>query len=207
MYHCATCIPVDCYFSEIKIEPTIYHTQSETAKAYTNNAVKLTSRCKLYFTHYILPERVGSSWSWLHGSWIYNYLYNQCLSALMLWVWTPIRWDVLDTALCWFGVFWLQQDGPQSFTKVVTKKILSTILFFLLTVTTTVAVSSTTTSGKMNFHFNVYLVCDFHGINYNQVRCTRYSNMLIWCLLTPTGQIFRPLKLEQTCLLCTSAHL
>jgi hypothetical protein len=40
------------------------------------------------------------------------------------------------------------------------------LLFFLLTVTTTVAVSSTTTSGKMNFHFNVYLVCDFHGINY-----------------------------------------
>jgi len=24
------------------------------------------------------------SWSWLYGSWIYNYLYNQCLSPLTL---------------------------------------------------------------------------------------------------------------------------
>ena len=27
-------------------------------------------------------------WSWLYGSWIYNYLCNQCLSPLKLWVWT-----------------------------------------------------------------------------------------------------------------------
>jgi len=27
--------------------------------------------------------------SWLYGSWIYNYLCNQCLSPLMLWVQTP----------------------------------------------------------------------------------------------------------------------
>ena len=29
------------------------------------------------------------SWSWSYGSWIYNYLCNQCLSPLMLWVRTP----------------------------------------------------------------------------------------------------------------------
>ena len=28
----------------------------------------------------------GSSWSWSYGSWIYNYLCNQHLSPLMLWV-------------------------------------------------------------------------------------------------------------------------
>ena len=28
----------------------------------------------------------GSSWSWSYGSWIYNYLCNQCLSAPQLWV-------------------------------------------------------------------------------------------------------------------------
>jgi hypothetical protein len=33
----------------------------------------------------------GSSWLWLYGSWIYNYLWNQCLSPLMLWVWISIR--------------------------------------------------------------------------------------------------------------------
>jgi len=26
------------------------------------------------------------SWPWSYGSWIYNYLCNQCLSPLMLWV-------------------------------------------------------------------------------------------------------------------------
>jgi hypothetical protein len=30
-------------------------------------------------------------WSWSHGSWIYNYLCNQCLSPLMLWVRISIR--------------------------------------------------------------------------------------------------------------------
>jgi hypothetical protein len=36
----------------------------------------------------------GPSWSWSYGSWIYNYLCNQCLSPLKLWVWTPFmtRW-------------------------------------------------------------------------------------------------------------------
>ena len=28
----------------------------------------------------------GPSWSWSHSCWIYNYLYNQCLSSLKLWV-------------------------------------------------------------------------------------------------------------------------
>jgi len=33
----------------------------------------------------------GPSWPWSYGSWIYNYLCNQCLSALMLWVRISIR--------------------------------------------------------------------------------------------------------------------
>ena len=41
---------------------------------------------------------LGSSWS--YGSLIYNYLYNQCLSLIMLWVWIPLRRDVLDTTVC-----------------------------------------------------------------------------------------------------------
>ena len=40
----------------------------------------------------------GPSWSWLHGSWIYNYLCNQCLSSLMLWVRISIR--ARCTTLC-----------------------------------------------------------------------------------------------------------
>jgi hypothetical protein len=33
----------------------------------------------------------GLSWPWSYGSWIYNYLYNQCLSPLMLWVRISMR--------------------------------------------------------------------------------------------------------------------
>jgi hypothetical protein len=41
---------------------------------------------------------VGPLWSWSHGSWIYNYLCNQCLSPLMLWVQISIRASC--TTLC-----------------------------------------------------------------------------------------------------------
>jgi hypothetical protein len=34
------------------------------------------------------------------SSWIYNYLCNQCLSPLMLWVWILLRQDVLNAILC-----------------------------------------------------------------------------------------------------------
>jgi hypothetical protein len=40
----------------------------------------------------------GPSWSWSYGSWIYNYLCNQCLSPLMLWVQVLIR--ARCTTLC-----------------------------------------------------------------------------------------------------------
>ena len=40
----------------------------------------------------------GPSWSWSYGSWNYNYLCNQCLSPLMLWVRISIR--ARCTTLC-----------------------------------------------------------------------------------------------------------
>jgi len=48
-------------------------------------------------------------WSWSYGSWIYNYLCNQLLSPLTLWVRIP-RWrGVLDTTL-WYKVCqWLAE--------------------------------------------------------------------------------------------------
>jgi len=33
----------------------------------------------------------GPLWSWSSGSWIYNYLCNQCLSLLKLWLRIPLR--------------------------------------------------------------------------------------------------------------------
>jgi hypothetical protein len=35
-----------------------------------------------------------------YGSWTYNYLCNQFLSPLILWIRTPFRRSVLDTTLC-----------------------------------------------------------------------------------------------------------
>ena len=39
-------------------------------------------------------------WSWSYGSWIYNYIWNQCLSPLTLRVQTTLGQGVLDTTLC-----------------------------------------------------------------------------------------------------------
>jgi hypothetical protein len=47
-----------------------------------------------------LPILEGRSWSWSYGSCSYNYLCNQCLSPLRLWVRILFRRGVLDTTLC-----------------------------------------------------------------------------------------------------------
>jgi hypothetical protein len=59
------------------------------------------------------------SWQWSYGSWIYNYLCNQYLSPLMLWVRISIR--VRCTTLCDKVCQWLATDrwfslGPPVYT-------------------------------------------------------------------------------------------
>jgi hypothetical protein len=53
--------------------------------------------------------RQASSWAWSYGSWIYNYLCNQCLSSPMLWAWISIR--ARCTTLCDKVCQWLRQVG------------------------------------------------------------------------------------------------
>ena len=43
---------------------------------------------------------LGPSWAWSYGSWIYNYLWNQCISLLTLWVQILLRLCVLDITVC-----------------------------------------------------------------------------------------------------------
>jgi hypothetical protein len=57
----------------------------------------------------VLNHFMGLSWTWSYGSWIYNYLCNQCLSPLMLWVRILIR--ARCTTLCDKVVSDLQQVG------------------------------------------------------------------------------------------------
>jgi hypothetical protein len=61
--------------------------------------------------HKLYPNaRRRSSCSWSHGSWIYNYLWNQCPSPLTLWVRIPLRQGLLDTSLCYKVCQWLSTD-------------------------------------------------------------------------------------------------
>ena len=53
----------------------------------------------LYWRRYLEIWR-GPLWSWSYGSLIYNYLCNQFLSPLTLWVLIQLGRGVLDTTLC-----------------------------------------------------------------------------------------------------------
>ena len=61
-----------------------------------------------------------SSWPWSYGSWIYNYLCNQCLSPLMLWVRISIRVRCItlcDKVCQWFATGrWFSLGHPVSST-------------------------------------------------------------------------------------------
>jgi hypothetical protein len=73
--------------------------------ASVKNISAISSRMiKSYFTR-------GPSWSWSYGSWIYNYLCNQCLPTLMLWVWITLmarctRYNIIRDQVCQWLVDW-----------------------------------------------------------------------------------------------------
>ena len=76
----------------------------------------------------------GPPWPGLYGSWIYNYLCNQCLSPLMLWVRISIRarcTTLCDNVCQWFATgWWFSPDVPVSFTtktEILLKMALNTI--------------------------------------------------------------------------------
>jgi hypothetical protein len=71
-------------------------------------------------------------WPWSYGSWIYNYLYNQCLSPLMLWVRISIR--ARCTTLCdkvcqWLATGrWFSPGPPVSSTNKTDRHDITEIL-------------------------------------------------------------------------------
>ena len=69
----------------------------------------------LFYSNEVHVHNTGMSWPWLYGSWIYNYLCNQCLLPLMLLVRISIR--VTCTTLCdkfcqWLATGWWFSPGP-----------------------------------------------------------------------------------------------
>jgi len=80
------------------------------------------------------------SWPWSYGSWIFNYLCNQCLSPLMLWVRISItaRCTTICDKVCqwlatgqWFSpgppVSSTNKTGHHDITEILLKVALSTI--------------------------------------------------------------------------------
>ena len=104
-----------------------------------------------------LPNMEGPSWSWSHGCWIYNYLCNQCLSLLTLWVRLTPRRGVLDTTLCdkvcqWLAAErWFSPGALVSFmnktdhhiTELLLKDALNTTILTLTTWPNMLAISDT----------------------------------------------------------------
>jgi hypothetical protein len=64
--------------------------------------------CTLAWCNFI-SWLLGPSWPWSYGSWIYNYLCNQCLSLLMLWdrILIRARCTTLCDKVCqWLATGW-----------------------------------------------------------------------------------------------------
>ena len=92
-------------------------TDNTMVKRTNNDLQNSTQKIKDWATQTLLKNSLlvftiyfrESLWPCLYGSWNYNYLWNQCLSSLTLWVRIPPRRDVLFTRLCdeicqWFSL-------------------------------------------------------------------------------------------------------
>ena len=108
-------------------------------QSYTNSwALKTGYKLILIYLPSKRTER--PSWTWSYGSWIYNYICDQCLSPLVLWVKISIR---ARCTTLWFKVcqwlatgLWFSPGPPVSttnktdhhdITKILLKVALNTI--------------------------------------------------------------------------------
>ena len=111
-----------------------------------NNSPYWPVHCIIFCLSFVLLMRWRPSWSWSYSNWIYNYLCNQYLSPLTLWVRIPLRRGVLDTTLCdkvcqWrVAGWWFSQGTPVSstnkpdrhdITEILLKVLLNTITLTL----------------------------------------------------------------------------
>jgi hypothetical protein len=130
------------------------------------------------------------SWSWSYGSWIYNYLCNQCQSPLELCFRTPLWRGVVDTTLCdkvcqwlatgrWFSpgtlVFSNNKTDRNDITEILLKVALNTITVRLVVL-------------KCNRSFFSVRNCrlfELSVINYDKAKATTYpsSRQRAWSVL------------------------
>ena len=91
---------------------------------------------KKKINYQIISDGWSNFWGppWSHGSWIYIYLYNQCLSQPKLWVRILLRRGVLDTTFCdrvcqWLATgLWFSPGTPVSSTNKTNRHDITEIL-------------------------------------------------------------------------------
>jgi hypothetical protein len=102
---------------------------------------------------------VGLSWLWLYGSWIYNYLCNQCLSPLKLWVRISLMARCTHTTLCDKVCQWLVTGrwfSPVSFTNKTDRHDITETLWKVVLNSTTL----TPHTIEQCVHFQMWSYCD-----------------------------------------------
>jgi hypothetical protein len=123
-----------CYKIQRIILRTRYKTCFEQVSmnddSFTEVIIKIWKFKIKYFT--VCVE--GPSWPWSYGSWIYNYLCNQCLSPLVLWVqiWIRARCTTLCDKVCqWLATGrWFSSPNKtdrHNITEILLKMALNTI--------------------------------------------------------------------------------
>ena len=99
-------------------------------------------RCYIYC---LIRGRCGRDC--IHGSWIYNYLCNRCLTPLMLWVRISIRarcTQLCDKVCQWFVAgLWFSPGTPVSSTNKTDCHDITEILFKVALNTTTLTLDDT----------------------------------------------------------------
>ena len=85
---------------------TLFHGHSHYFIGYFYEIVSCQDIILIYIclVYKIFTQFQGLSWSWSYGSWKSNYLCNQCLSSLKLWVWTPFM-----VRCTWYNIISLRQ--------------------------------------------------------------------------------------------------
>ena len=123
------------------------------------NVIVLANRNVNSLGHIILiPSRTPLS----YGSWIYNYLCNQCLSPLMLWVRISIRarcTTLCDNVCHWLATTWWFSPGPPVFSTNRTDRhditeILLKVLLITMTTILPIIPNTHTPSSHPYFHFD-----------------------------------------------------
>ena len=68
-------------------------------------SIKKHLYCFIYFSaFYRVRVHIHTTWSWAYGCWIYNYLCNQRLSPLKLWIQIPLMVRCTRYNIMWYKV-------------------------------------------------------------------------------------------------------